>query len=94
MSNNNLSLDALKAHLFETLEGVKNLSDPAASENEKTTIEQAKSITDVAGKIIDVYKLQLEGISMAARMDNISSAGRIVSSVGLVDDNTVKQIGM
>lgn len=94
MSNKNLSLDALKAHLFETLEGVKNLSDPDASDNEKTSIEQAKSITDVAGKIIDVYKLQLEGISMAARMDNISSAGRIVSSVGLVDDNTVKQIGM
>ena len=94
MSNKNLSLDALKAHLFETLEGVKNLSDPEASEQDKTTIEQARSITDVAGKIIEVYKLQLEGISMAARMDNISSAGRIVSSVGLVDDDTVKQIGM
>ena len=94
MSNKNLSLDVLKAHLFETLEGVKNLSDPEASEQDKTTIEQARSITDVAGKIIDVYKLQLEGISMAARMDNISSAGRIVSSVGLVDDDTVKQIGM
>ena len=94
MSNKNLSLDALKAHLFDALEGVKNLSDPEASDQDKTTIEQAKSITDVAGKIIDVYKLQLEGISMAARMDNISSAGRIVSSVGLVDDDTVKQIGM
>ena len=94
MSNKNLSLDALKAHLFETLEGVKNLSDPEASEQDKTIIEQARSITDVAGKIIEVYKLQLEGISMAARMDNISSAGRIVSSVGLVDDDTVKQIGM
>ena len=94
MSNNNLSLDALKAHLFETLEGVKNLSDPAASENEKTTIEQAKSITDVAGKIIDVFKLQLEGVSLAARMDNVNSAGKIVTSLGVVNDETVKQIGM
>ena len=94
MSNKNLSLAALKAHLFDALEGVKNLSDPEASEQDKTTIEQAKSITDMAGKIIDVYKLQLEGISMAARMDDISSMARIVSSVGLVDDDTVKQIGM
>ena len=94
MNNKNLSLDALKAHLFETLEGVKNLSDPDASDNEKTSIEQAKSITDVAGKIIDVYKLQLEGVSLAARMDNVNNAGRIVSSVGIVDDDTVKQIGM
>ena len=90
MSNKNLSLDALKAHLFETLEGIKNLSDPDASENEKTSIDQAKSITDVAGKIIDVYKLQLEGISL----DNVNSSAKIVSAVGLVDDDTVKQIGM
>lgn len=94
MSNKNLSLDALKAHLFEVLEGVKNLSDPDASENEKTSIDQAKSITEVAGKIIDVYKLQLEGISLATRMDNVNSSARIVSAVGLVDDETVKQIGM
>ena len=30
--SSNVSLEALKAHLFETLEGVKNLSDDNASE--------------------------------------------------------------
>ena len=50
MNNNNLSLDALKAHLFETLEGVKNLSDPMASENERISLDQAKQIVDISGK--------------------------------------------
>ena len=31
----NLSLESLKGHLFEALEGVKNLSDPDASDCEK-----------------------------------------------------------
>ena len=39
MGNRNLSLEALKSHLFETLEGVKNLSDGTASENEKVSID-------------------------------------------------------
>lgn len=51
MSNNSLSLDALKSHLFETLEGVKNLSDPDASENEKVSLDQARQIVDISGKI-------------------------------------------
>ena len=36
----NTSLEALKVHLFEALEGVKNLSDPTASENEKPRSRQ------------------------------------------------------
>lgn len=52
----NVSLEALKAHLFETLEGVKNLSDDNASECEKCSIEQAKTIVNIADSIIDIYK--------------------------------------
>lgn len=94
MSNSTLSLDALKSHLFETLEGVKNLSDPEASENEKVSIDQAKQIVDISGKIIDIYKVQLEGVQLAARMDNVNNAGRIVTALGVVQEDTVKQIGM
>ena len=51
-----MSLETLKSHLFETLEGLKNLSDPEASENEKVGIDQAKQIVDVSGAIIDIYR--------------------------------------
>ena len=87
-----MSLETLKSHLFETLEGLKNLSDPEASENEKIGIDQAKQIVDVSGKIIDIYKVQLEGISLAAKLDNISSANSIVTSLGIVDEQSIKQI--
>lgn len=87
-----MSLETLKSHLFETLEGLKNLSDPEASENEKIGIDQAKQIVDVSGKIIDIYKVQLEGISLAAKLDNIGSANSIVTSLGIVDDQSIKQL--
>ena len=87
-----MSLETLKSHLFETLEGLKNLSDPEASENEKISIDQAKQIVDVSGKIIDVYKVQLEGISLAAKLDNIGSVNSIVTSLGRVDEQSIKQL--
>ena len=87
-----MSLETLKSHLFETLEGLKNLSDPEASENEKIGIDQAKQIVDVSGKIIDIYKVQLEGISLASKLDNIGSANSIVTSLGIVDEQSIKQI--
>ncbi len=92
--NNNLSLEALKAHLFETIEGVKNLSDKKASDCEKTSIEQAKAIVAAADSIIDIYKTQMEGIQLAAKMDNVNSAVGIITGLGLVDDDAVKKIGM
>lgn len=87
-----MSLETLKSHLFETLEGLKNLSDPEASENEKIGIDQAKQIVDVSGKIIDIYKVQLEGISLAAKLDNIGSGNSIVTSLGIVDEQSIKQL--
>ena len=89
---NNMSLETLKSHLFETLEGLKNLNDPEASENEKIGIDQAKQIVDVSGAIIDIYKVQLEGISLAAKLDNIGSANSIVTSLGIVDEQSIKQL--
>lgn len=92
--NNSLSLDALKSHLFETLEGVKNLSDSKASACEKISIEQAKQIVDISGKIIDIYKVQLDGVSLAAKLDNVNSAKQIIAGLGVAGEDTVKQIGM
>ncbi len=84
MSNRNLSLDALKSHLFETLEGVKNLSDDNASPNEKVSIDQAKQIVDLSGKIIDIYKLQVDAMNTFNRMDNVASVGDLATGLGIV----------
>lgn len=84
MSNRNLSLEALKSHLFETLEGVKNLSDDNASPNEKVSIDQAKQIVDLSGKIIDIYKLQVDAMNTFNRMDNVASVESLATGLGIV----------
>ena len=92
MGNKNLSLEALKSHLFETLEGVKNLSDPEASENEKIGIDQAKQIVDVSGAIIDIYKLQVEAIKSFTHKDNIARPGEMMADMGIVEENNIKML--
>lgn len=90
--SNNLSLDALKSHLFETLEGVKNLSDPQASDNEKVSIEQAKSIVDISGKIIDIYKVQVDAMKTISGMDNVSSMRSMATAIGIADEVTIQKL--
>lgn len=92
MGNKNLSLEALKSHLFETLEGVKNLSDPEASENEKIGIDQAKQIVDVSGAIIDIYKLQVEAIKSFAHKDDIARPGAMMADMGIVEEENIKML--
>ena len=92
MVNKNLSLEALKSHLFETLEGLKNLSDPEASENEKVGIDQAKQIVDVSGAIIDIYKLQVEAIKSFAHKDDIARPGAMMADMGIVEENNIKML--
>ena len=83
----NTSLEALKGHLFETLEGIKNQSDPDASENEKVTIEQAKAITGVADTIIDIYKTQLDAIKVISSTDLNTAKGML--AIGCVEEENV-----
>ena len=89
---NNMSLETLKGHLFETLEGLKNLSDPEASENEKIGIDQAKQIVDVSGAIIDIYKLQVEAIKSFTRRDDIARPGTMMADMGIVDEASIKML--
>jgi hypothetical protein len=88
----NVNLDALKNHLFETLEGIKNLSDEKASPCEKVSIEQAKSIIGVADSIIDIYKVQLDAMELARKMDDVAGIGDILTGLGITEDNEIKQI--
>lgn len=89
----NVSLEALKAHLFETLEGVKNLSDDKASECEKCSIEQAKTIVNIADSIIDIYKTQVDAMQTFSKMDNVASMGSLAVAMGITDDKQVQLIG-
>ena len=89
---NNMSLETLKSHLFETLEGLKNLSDPDASENEKVGIDQAKQIVDVSGAIIDIYKLQIEAIKSFTHKDDIARPGAMMADIGIVEENNIKML--
>lgn len=88
----NVSLEALKAHLFETLEGVKNLSDDNASECEKCSIEQAKTIVNIADSIIDIYKTQVDAMQTFSKMDNVASLGTLAVGMGITDKEYVKMI--
>lgn len=89
---NNMSLETLKSHLFETLEGLKNLSDPQASENEKISIDQAKQIVNVSGAIIDIYKLQVDAIKSFTNKDDIARPGAMMSDLGIVEENNIKML--
>lgn len=89
---NNMSLETLKSHLFETLEGLKNLSDPEASENEKVGIDQAKQIVNVSGAIIDIYKLQIEAIKSFTHKDDIARPGAMMADIGIVEENNIKML--
>ena len=87
-----MTLETLKSHLFETLEGLKNLSDPEASENEKVGIDQAKQIVDVSGAIIDIYKLQIEAIKSFTHKDDIARPGAMMADIGIVEENNIKML--
>ena len=93
MGNKNLSLEALKSHLFETLEGVKNLSDEDASPCEKVSIEQAKQIVDIADSIIDIYKTQVDALKTFSSTDNVASGGTLLEGMGFIDEDEQKMIG-
>ena len=93
MGNKNLSLEALKSHLFETLEGVKNLSDENASPCEKVSIEQAKQIVDIADSIIDIYKTQVDALKTFSSMDNVASVGTLLEGMGFINKDEQEMIG-
>lgn len=93
MASNNTSLEALKSHLFETLEGVKNLSDDQASPCERVSIEQAKQIVDIADSIIDIYKTQVDALKVFSQMDNVASVGQLSVGMGIISQEENKMIG-
>ena len=92
MANNNVSLEALKSHLFETLEGLKNLSDDDASPNEKISIDQAKQIVNVADTIIDIYKVQVDAFRTFSELSGIANPNSMMTAIGVATEDEVKQL--
>ena len=93
MGNKNLSLEAVKSHMFETLEGVKNLSDEQADPCEKVSIEQAKQIVDIADSIIGIYKTQVDALKTFYSMDNVASQGQLMVGMGIISQEENNIIG-
>jgi len=90
--NSNMSLEALKSHLFETLEGVKNLSDDKADPCEKISIDQAKQIVDIADSIIDIYKVQVDAFKTFSTMDNVANPTSMMIATGMAEKEDLKQL--
>jgi hypothetical protein len=59
-----ISLDSLNNHLFETIEMLKNNSDPVASENEKIDIKTAKAIAELGKIIVEAFKVKAHVLNM------------------------------
>jgi hypothetical protein len=85
-----MSLEALKAHLFEALEGVKDLSDAQADPCEKTSLDQAKQIVDIAEAVIDIYKVQVDAFKTFSSMDNIAAAKDLMVGMGVAGEDDLK----
>lgn len=66
-NKNPINLDTLNNYLFETIEMLKNNSDPEASENEKIDVETAKTIADLGKVAVDGFRVKASVFSTIAK---------------------------
>ena len=79
-------IDALNAHLFEAIEGLKNNRDPRADEQECMDIDTAKAIADIAKVVIDGYKVKANVLQMYSKADSPNDFRKAVVSAGFISD--------
>lgn len=53
---------------------------------------QAKQIVDLSGKIIDIYKIQVEAVKVFGQMDEVVSARNMATDLGLIDSDVARNI--
>jgi len=80
------SIDALNVHMFETIEMLKNASDPLASPSEKITIETARAIAETGKVIIEGFKIKAQVLSIVVN-NKTGQALQIAESAGIVDNS-------
>lgn len=89
MTKNKLS--DLRDHLFESIEMLKNNNDPSASENERMDLETAKRVSDISGKIIDSYKVEVQAMAIISKADNTNALNEFLNKTGIVDQPALKE---
>lgn len=89
-NKNPINLDTLNNYLFETIEMLKNNSDPEASENEKIDVETAKTIADLGKVAVDGFRVKATVLGMIAKNDTLAkeltSAAVAGGFIPIVDD--------
>lgn len=78
------TMDDLRNHLFETIEMLKNNSDPKASPNEKISVEIAKQIAETAQVIVNSRKIEVDLIGIVAKSQNHSLAKELANSTKML----------
>ena len=83
----NVSIDALNRNLFETIEMLKNRTDPKASENERMDVDTAKAIADISKVIIDGYKVKTQVLGMLRNCGNPTAMSKMAVNGGIIEDD-------
>ena len=83
----NLSIDALNMHLFESIEMLKNQTDPKASENEKMDVATARAIADISKIAIEGFKVKAQVLGMMRNAENPIRLRESIIESGIITDD-------
>lgn len=93
MAKQRQTLNDLRSHLFDAIERVKSLNDPNTDKNEQMSIEQAKIICDLGGKIIESAKVEVLAMGIISKTENPGSTNSFVSKSGLFLSADTVEVG-
>lgn len=84
--NRQISIDRLNEHLFESIEMLKNNSDPKADSNEKIDVSTAKAIADISKVVIEGYKVKAQVLNMMRNAENPNLLKDSIVQSGIITD--------
>ncbi|KAF5072853.1 hypothetical protein DSECCO2_197410 [anaerobic digester metagenome] len=84
--NRQISIDRLNEHLFESIEMLKNNSDPKADPNERIDVETAKAIADLSKVVIDGFKVKAQVLNMMRNAENPNLLKDSIVQSGIITD--------
>lgn len=84
--NKQINIDKLNEHLFESIEMLKNNSDPNADANEKIDTNTAKAIADLSKVVIEGYKVKTQVLNMMRNAENPNMLKSQIVQSGIITD--------